>query len=166
MRALLAAEHTAGGLGVHRRFAAAQLRRLDARQPERLRLDLISAPLAASELEDRRGANGRQFVEAVMSPDDHGVHRSVGGEHAEHLLAHRRVAYANHLTFGMSRVCERAEEVEHRRDPELAPHRYRMAHRGVKARREAEPDAGLGDALGHAGGAEIDHHPERFKDVS
>ncbi len=122
--------------------------------------------LAASELEDRRGANGRQFVEAVMSPDDHGVHRSVGGEHAEHLLAHRRVAYANHLTFGMSRVCERAEEVEHRRDPELAPHRYRMAHRGVKARREAEPDAGLGDALGHAGGAEIDHHPERFKDVS
>ena len=42
-------------------------------------------------------------------------------------------------------VRERAEEVEDRPDPELLPHRRRVAHRGVMRPREHEPEAELVD---------------------
>ena len=48
---------------------------------------------------------------------------------------------------------------------ELATRRSGVTERGMEARREAEPDAGLLDATRDAGGIELERDAERFEEV-
>ena len=79
--------------------------------------------------------------------------------------ADRRVAHADELVPDPGRVGERPEEVEHGRHPELLADRPDEAHGGVEALGEAEPHARLGDAAGHALGADLDRHAQRLEHV-
>ena len=62
------------------------------------------------------------------------------------LLAERGRRHAEEDPPHPGGIRERTEHVEHRADPDLAPHGPGMAHGGMKARREHEPDTGIGDA--------------------
>ena len=63
------------------------------------------------------------------------------------------------------RVGHRAEDVEHGRDADLSSGRSGVAERRVEPRGQAEADARLLDAASHAGGRQLDHHPEGFQQV-
>jgi len=62
-------------------------------------------------------------------------------------------------------LAHRAEQVEHRRDADLASGRSDVPHCGVERRREAEPDPGLGHTPGDDGGRGVDADAERLEDV-
>ena len=68
------------------------------------------------------------------------------GQHLGHDPGHPRVGDADRLGGGLGRVGQRAEEVEDRRDAELATGHGRVPQRRVEPRREAERDARLVDA--------------------
>ncbi len=91
--------------------------------------------------------------------------RPVGHQDTEHLLRHGGIAHTDDLQSRPGRVGQRPEEVEDRGHAELAAHGDGEAHGGMKARREAEPDARLLDAAGHTDGPEVDDDTERLEDV-
>ena len=96
---------------------------------------------------------------------DEGVIGPKLGEHAGDLLTERHGGNAEEESPDTGGVRERPEHVEHGTDADLAPHRARVAHGGVVARREHESHPGFLDAARDAVGAEVDPDTERLEHV-
>src|SRR5262249_33819956 len=62
-------------------------------------------------------------------------------------------------------VRHRPQKIERGRNPELAPGRPGMSHRGVKARRETKPDAGVLQTAAHRLRTEIDDNAEGLEHI-
>ena len=165
VRAVLAAEHAADDLGVVRRLAADQLLVRRRRQAELHRVDRkrVGAALVV-EREHRRRPGRRQLVEpaAVHHP---GVGGAVGAQRRQHPLGEGGVGDADEVAAHPAGIGHRPEQVEHRRDADLAPRRGGEAERGVEPGGEAEPDAGRLDATLHSGGRQLDGDAQLLQDV-
>ena len=86
-------------------------------------------------------------------------------QRSRHRLSERRARHSEQVAAHARRIRERAEDVEHGADPDLAAHRSGVAHRGVVSRREHEPDPRLVHARGDACRAKVDLHAERLEHV-
>src|SRR5260370_37542073 len=112
----------------------------------------------------RRGRRG-ELVEAVVAVEPPGSVDTEHGEGTDDTLGHRRVGHADGAAGRPGRVRQGSEEVEGGGDAELSAGGRGVTERGVEARREAEPDAGVGDAAGDAGRSEGDRDAPRFAGV-
>ena len=82
-------------------------------------------------LVDGREPRGRELVEPVLAPEQLGSH-ATSGEDLGHQRQHPLVGDPDDLCVGARGVRERSEEVEHRRDAQLATDRPRVRHRRVE----------------------------------
>ena len=126
------------------------------RQAQRHRVDGERAGAAVVlQGEHGRGPGRRELVEPA-AVDDPRVGRPVGPQRRQHPLGEAGVGDADHLAAHPTGVGHRTEQVEHRRDADLAARRGGEAERRVEPGREAEADAGLLDAAQHARRRQLD----------
>ena len=163
--AWLAGQDTTGDGRVRRRIAAGDRRGIDLGQPEVTGSQLVGLDGPVAELVDRGRPGRDQLVGAVVSAHHHRAGSLALLEDADDQRGQGGIADAQHLTGDPGGVRQRAQEVEHGRDPELGAHRPGVAHRRVEGPGEAEADAGLLDATGHALAVEVDDHPEGLEHV-
>jgi len=163
-RALGAAQHRAHLGGVGLRVPTDQRGQIGAWETERGRIE--GEPLDGSGLHPPDGARrgGGELVESVITV--HHQHAGApGGEHAGHHLGQIRPGATDQARARGGWVGQRAEQVEHRRHADLAPHHRRVPVGRVELRREREPDAHLAHTALHLLGAQVDPHPERLESV-
>ncbi len=77
-----------------------------------------------------------------------------------------RIVHAEELSLRPGRVRERAEDVEHGADADLATRGTGVTHARVKCLREQEAHAALVDTAGHVDRAQGDIDAERLEHVS
>ena len=109
----------------------------------------VSAHRPPAPTQTRRGGRGGQLVQPVVAAE-HQRRVAALGEHPGHHRRHPRSAQPIARRGRPGRVGQRAEEVEERRHAQLAARGPACRIDGWKTRREAEADADLGDACGHA----------------
>ncbi|EOD60468.1 putative RNA-binding protein [Amycolatopsis vancoresmycina DSM 44592] len=163
-RARLAADQLADHLRVRRRVAAAQVVRRRPRDAHGRRVEAALGDLAVRDHPDRRRRGRGDLVEAVVAPD----HQGAGAAAGERLRQHPRlvgVRAADQRRARLGRVGQRAEQVERRRDAELAAHRAGVPQRRVERRRQEEPDADLGEAALDVLRRQADPHAEGLQHV-
>ena len=90
-------------------------------QTEPARIDRGAPDLTVLEEPHRRRRGRGQLVEAVVTVDHEHPDGPMVAEDVEHPLGHRRIGDADHHPADPSGVGHRAEDVEGRRDAELAP---------------------------------------------
>jgi hypothetical protein len=126
----------------------------------------VAADLSGTKLDDLRGARGGQFVEPMVTVKGDHSDAAKARQSCHHDLEQAGVRDAQRLPGRAGGVGEGAEDVEDRGDPKLPTGGSRMAHGGVKHRRETEPHTRLADALSDTLGGKVDAHPEGLEDIS
>ena len=128
-------------------------------------VELGDTDVAVLELVDRRRGRDGELVEPVVTEEHQRPLDPERRQRAHDPLGHHRIRHPDGAAGRAGRVGERTQEVERRGRAQLAAHRCGEAHRRVEALGEAEPDADLAHAAGHALGPEVDHHTERLEHV-
>ena len=100
------------------------------------------------QLADAVRAGGGEFVQPVVTVDDHGRLAAQLAQHARQRLGQRRVINSGQLVSGAGRVSERPEDVEDGALFQFAPRSDCVLHGGMEAGREHETDADCVDAGG------------------
>ncbi len=124
----------------------------------------VCAPPSWSQGEHRRRPGRRQLVEPAAVHDP-GVGGAVGAQRRQHPLGEGGVGDADEVAAHPAGIGHRPEQVEHRRDPDLAAGRGGEAERGMEPGGEAEPDARRLDAALHAGRRQLDGDAQLLQDV-
>jgi len=163
-RAALATQHGPHRLGIGRGVAAGELGQIRTRETERRGIQ--GQPLHGAGLHppDGAGRRGGQLVEPVVAVH----HQDTGparGEHPGHHLGQICPRTADQPGPRRGRIGQRAQQIEDRRHPDLAPYRRRVPIRRVEIRGEGEADPHLRHAPHHVTGRQIDPDPERLQGV-
>lgn len=113
---------------------------------------------------DGAGRGGGQLIETIVTVH----HQHAGAAARENPGGHlgqvgERASDQTRPRTG--RIGQRAKQIEHRRDADLAAHRRGVAIRRMKMRREAESDPHLGEAAYHLLGPQVDAHTQLLERV-
>ena len=128
------------------------------------RVDGGGTDLALGDHPHRRGGRRGELVESVVATEHPCVSAALC-EDTGHHRRHPQVGAAHGVRDRAGRVGERAQEVERRRDAELAARHRGVPHRGVEGRREEERDAGLVDQGGDPFRRQVETDTERLEHV-
>ena len=165
MSTRLACEHVAGDRGVLSGIADRHLVDRANGQTQIGRGDVIALDGVTADLDHGRVTGGRDLVETVEAVHDKGPIDAPGGQHLGDDVHARAVRHAEQLPPDTTRVRQRTENVEHRRDAEFASHPGDEAHCGVKDPGERESDVRLGDATLDPRAVEFDRDAELFENI-
>jgi hypothetical protein len=128
------------------------------------RVHLESADLPICESHHLRNSCRGEFIEAI-SMNHPRRDRTVSAQSVEHLGRESSIGNPNELVSNPSRISHRAEQVKHRRHPDLTPRRPRIFKGGVIARSQAKSDAGPFDTCRHALWPEVNRNSEGFENI-
>ncbi|GAB1816117.1 hypothetical protein MUNTM_51600 [Mycobacterium sp. MUNTM1] len=163
-RTLAAGQHGADLGCVGLRVTAQQIVEIGSGETESGRIEGQLVHCAGLHPPDRAGGGRRQLVKPVVTVH----HQHTGptrGEHPRHHLGQLGERAADQSGPRPGRIGQRPKEIEDRRHADLAAHRGGVPVGRVEQRREAEPDADLGEAACDLFGAEVDADAERLERV-
>ena len=165
LRARCPRENLAGSARVLLGRATGELGGVARRDSELDRVDHALADRAVRDLEDEVRSCRRELVDAVRAVHDECASRVEDGERVGDRARDLRRVDAEHTGACAGRVRQRAEDVEDRARPELAPHRRGVPHRRMVRRREHEPEAERVDRLRDPLGRLLEPEAERLEHV-
>ena len=164
MGAEVAGKHAARCSSVELWVAAHAIAERGGGKAELLGIDDEGRDLALIERKHCRWTLRGQFVEAVAM-NNPCLHSAVATQRDQHLLGKGRIGHANQAAAYPPGVGHRPQQVEHRRNTDLAPRRAGKTKRWVKPRGHAKANTGFFDAAQHSLRRQLDGNSKCFEHI-